>query len=405
MDTKRYPRESLRDEKGMILVTSLMLVAVLLLLGTTAVMISTTDMNISANYKTANMAFYAAEAGIEEARGRMRANFTPATGVTGKIVDSSPTDATWSVSIEGVGPYKRIQSALFYTVSIVHQKNAFNQILYWGDINGDGKYEKTTSPTNLTGMANKNIYLVTSNGVTANAKKMIAVEMTKVPPITAPAALYVEATTTIQGTSTNVIGIDQCGGGTNLPGVATTLDASTVQRTGNPIVNGVTSPIWSVVGGATNMDVQSIIDVQKDSANYAYNVTGDTHTGMAWGTPTLGAMLQDPSSCSTTNVVYYNTNGTDIKLSGGTSGCGLLLIDGDLELNGGFSWYGMVIVSGSVRYLGGGDKNVTGAVLSGGSLDADLVGGNANIVYCSDAISNQTEQQPMRRLSWKEQNI
>jgi hypothetical protein len=123
---------------------------------------------------------------------------------------------------------------------------------------------------------------------------------------------------------------------------------------------------------------------------------------MSWGTPTMGATLQNPSSCSTTNVVYYNTNGTDIKLAGGTQGCGILLVDGDLEVNGGFMWHGMVIVTGSVRYLGGGDKNVTGAVLAGGSMDADLVGGNANIVYCSSAISNQSYNQAMRRLSWAE---
>lgn len=101
MDIKRYPRESLRDEKGMILVVSLMLISVLLLLGTTAVMTSTTDMKISANYKTGIQASYVAEAGIEEARARMGADFLPATGATGQIVDSSPTSTTWSVSIGG----------------------------------------------------------------------------------------------------------------------------------------------------------------------------------------------------------------------------------------------------------------------------------------------------------------
>jgi hypothetical protein len=169
-------------------------------------------------------------------------------------------------------------------------------------------------------------------------------------------------------------------------------------------VCGATDP-WDVVGGGTNMDIPSIIGDWKSSANYQYSVSGDTQNGMNWGTPTMGASLQNPSSCSTANVVYYNTNNTDIKLAGGTSGCGLLLVDGDLEVNGGFSWYGMVIVSGSVRYLGGGDKNITGAVLVGGSLDADLVGGNANIVYCGSAINNMSENQPLRRLSWKEQNI
>ena len=71
VNVKRYPRKSLRDEKGIVLVVALLLIGVLVLLGTTAVMTSTTDMKISANYKASNQAFYAAEAGINEALYRL----------------------------------------------------------------------------------------------------------------------------------------------------------------------------------------------------------------------------------------------------------------------------------------------------------------------------------------------
>ena len=138
-------------------------------------------------------------------------------------------------------------------------------------------------------------------------------------------------------------------------------------------------------------------------------VTSATHTktdtpgpGDDWGTPTLGTTLQDPSSCSCNNIVYYNTQGTSIKLSGGVTGCGILVVDGDLDMHGGFSWHGMVIVTGSVIFLGGGDKNITGALIAGGSVDADIIGGNSNIVYCSSAIDAQTENLPLLILNWKE---
>ena len=409
MDIKRYPRESLRDEKGMILVVSLMLISVLLLLGTTAVMTSTTDMKISANYKTGIQASYVAEAGIEEARARMGADFLPATGATGQIVDSSPTSTTWSVSIGGAGPYTSIQSALVYTVSIVHQKNAANQILYWGDVNGDGLYERTTSPTSITGLANKNIYLVTSNGVAANANKTIEVEMAKLPPITVPGALYVNASTSIIGNA-NINGNDQCGtdATTNVPGVVSSLAPGTVDKSNNSTVTG-TGGSPSITYNHPVLSVRTMIDSQKQAANYTYNVVSATHTGMSWGTPTLPSDLSQPSSCSVQNIVYYNThngsNYTDIKLAGGTTGCGILLVDGDLDINGGFSWYGVILVSGSVKYTGGGSKNVTGGVIAGGSVIADVVGGNSNIVYCSSAVNSQTENKPFSRLSWKEQNI
>ena len=420
MNTQKSPRP-LNNQNGVVLVTAILIMSALVLLGSTAVMTTSTDIKMSGNYKTSEQAFYAAEAGIEEARARLRG--TAATNPN-YITDSHPTQTAWTAFIgdttktqgkgynSGNAMHVRVaslQSTLDYTVTIVHKTNSVGSILYWGDVlpspNGDGIYERTTSPTSPTGMANTVIYLVTSYGVAARANKTIETEISRLPPITAPAALYVEAATTIQGTSTNVIGIDQCGG-TSLPGIVTTLTAGTVTKTGNPVVCGVNYPCsgstMDVVGGGTNMNIQSVIDSWKTAANYSYSVSGATQTGMSWGTPTMGATLQQPSSCSTKNVVYYNTNGTDIKLAGGTSGCGILLVDGDLEVNGGFSWYGMVIVSGSIRYLGGGNKNITGAVLAGGSMDADLVGGNANIVYCSSAISNQSLNQALRRLSWAE---
>jgi hypothetical protein len=71
MIVKRHPRMSPGDEKGMVLVLGLLLVAVLSLVGTTAVMTSTTDMKINSNYKSGAQAFYIAEAGIERARAQL----------------------------------------------------------------------------------------------------------------------------------------------------------------------------------------------------------------------------------------------------------------------------------------------------------------------------------------------
>lgn len=401
---KRYPGESLRDEKGLSIVVGLLTIAALILLGTTAVMMSTTNVKISANYKTTNQAFFAAEAGIEEARARMGKNFTPTTGVTGRIDDSSPTSTAWSVSIGGPGPYTSIQSALSYTVRIVHKTDPAGNILYWGDSNGDGFNDRNTA----TG---QNIYLVTSYGAASGSSKTIEVEMARTPPIPVPGALYVKASTTIQGTSTHIIGSDQCGGA-DKPGIVTTLATSTVSMSGNPIIKGSTSPtgtppsIVSNPGAGTGMDVQAIIDGLKGSANYQYNVAGATHSGMNWGTPTPGATQDNPSTCSARNIVYYNTsngaNLTDITLSGGSMGCGILLVEGDLDASGDFSWNGIVIVSGSVRITGGGNKNITGGIIAGGSADADLIGGNISVVYCSSVVNNQTENQPLRNLSWLE---
>ena len=408
VDVKRYPRESLRDEKGMVLVVGLLLISVLLLLGTTAVMTSTTDMKISANYKMGNQAFYAAEAGVEEARARLKADADASILIT----DSQPGNADWRVYIGVVakaqgkgydsskhGYYPGLQSTLDYTVMIEHSTNAGGNMLYFWDVNGDGIPERTTTTS-----PDRNIYRVTSYGAASGANKAIEVEMTKLPPITVPGALYVEAATTIQGTSTHIKGTDSCGIASK-PGIVTTLATSTVDTSiGNPVITG--SPSGVVSNPSANLDVQKMINSLKGGADYQYNVASATHSGMSWGTPTPVANQDDPSSCSEKHIVYYNTsngtNLTDITLSGGSMGCGILLVEGDLDASGGFSWYGIVIVSGSLRITGGGNKNITGGVVAGGSADADLVGGNVSIVYCSSAVNNQTANQPLRNLSWME---
>jgi hypothetical protein len=60
------------------------------------------------------------------------------------------------------------------------------------------------------------------------------------------------------------------------------------------------------------------------------------------------------------------------------------------------------VVTGSITFTGGGEKNVTGAMLAGGTAAVDIVGGNANIIYCSTAISQQTDNMPMITLRWAE---
>ena len=85
------------------------------------------------------------------------------------------------------------------------------------------------------------------------------------------------------------------------------------------------------------------------------------------------------------------------------------MVDGDLDVNGGFSWYGVVLVRGTVKYTGGGGKNVTGGVVSGDSMmnltDPSVTGGGTNIVYCSSAVNNLTQNSPLRRLSWRENDV
>jgi hypothetical protein len=391
-----------------------MLLGVLALLGTAAMTFTTTDVLISGNYKSMARTFHAAEAGTEEARARLRAS------AAHPIVDAHPTQTGWRAYIGSVtnaqgkgynasnGMHVRVdslQNALDYTVEVQHATDAGGNILYWGDHDGDGVNTRNTT----TG---QNIYVLTSAGTVSDVRKTVEKEAARIPPITVPGALYVEAQTTVQGSSTNIIGTDDCGAD-DQPGIRTTLPMTipgppaedSVIQNGSPNIVGSTPIAYN----HTDMDIQTMVDSLKDLSNFAYTVSSATHTGTTtpgpgdnWGQPTAGATLQDASACSEHNVVHYDTGGTYLTLSGGVTGCGFLLVDGDLEIHGGFSWHGVVLVTGSIVFSGGGNKNITGAVLSGGSAVADVIGGNANIVFCSTAVTSQTQNRPLRVFHWKE---
>lgn len=398
------------NDRGMVLPIALIFLTILAVVGSTVALLTTTDLKIGGNYKSSNQALYVAESGVEEARARLKME------AVGPINDGHPSQVQWSAFIgsevkargkgyeSGNAMHVRtgsLQSTLDYTVRIGHQTDAAGNISYFGDSDGDGANERNTT-------SGKNIYTISSLGFVGGAFRTIDAEVTRIPPITSPAALYVEAATTVQG-NTSIIGTDGCGL-SDLPGVVTTQAPGSVTMHGQPLIAGSDGTIPNIVYNATDLDVQSIVDAFKDAPDYSYAVGSATHTGTTtpgpgdgWGTPIPGMTLQDPSSCSQTTIVYYDTDETDITLSGGVTGCGILLVEGDLELHGDFSWHGIVVTTGSIIFTGGGNSNITGAMMAGGSADGDLIGGNTNIIYCSSAVTDQTEGRPLKILSWQEQ--
>jgi Tfp pilus assembly protein PilX len=387
-------------ERGAALITGLLLLLVLTILGLAGMMTTIMELKIAANDRSAKQVFYIAEAGVEDGRTRLQVSASAS-----PISDNYPADSSWTAFIgtstratekgyQSSNPkhalYNPLISSKDYVVSIAHKLNASGNILKWGDSNGDGILEENTT-------VGQNIYVINSEGYTADgASKALKTEVVKAPPIPTYAALYTKEATTIQGTSVSVLGMDHCGSA-NVPGV---LTMATVGKNGNPTITG--SPSAVVEHSSLSIDVPKYVNDFKGRANYSYDANSATLTGMSWGNPTPGATQQDASSCSAKNVVYFNTSSTYVKLAGGSQGCGVLLVDGDLSVQGGFQWYGVIIVTGSIIFTGGGAKNVTGAMLAGGTASADLVGGDANIVYCSQAVNSQTDSLPLITLRWVE---
>ena len=142
--------------EGAVLIAGLLVIVLLTILGLAGMMSTGTELRISANDRSAKEVFYAAEAGVEDARSRLQ---TSASAFP--IYDSQPNNTDWAAF---VGTEQRAQEKgydsgnsshyrydkinttnLDYVVTIHHKLNSSNQILKWGDSNNDGKAEENTA--------------------------------------------------------------------------------------------------------------------------------------------------------------------------------------------------------------------------------------------------------------------
>jgi hypothetical protein len=317
---------------------------VLTLLGTAAIVTGIIDTKIGGNYKTSAQAFYAAEAGLEEARARLHAHTVT------DYIDTSTTAPPWKAYIaSGIYPQETARQK-----AVALGYNATDHALYYSrqpTLDYTVVIEPVASaPDRLR---------ITSHGTMSNARQRLQMVAMKPPAFAVPAALYVETQTYIQGMTTDITGLDRCGND-NKPSVLTTLPP-TVLPANLPAVWQLESPMImgnpDIVYNGTNLDIQALINMFKEFANFSYTVNHHTHTpsttpgpGDGWGLPTLGTTPQDPSTCDAYNVVHYDTGGTSIKLNNGVSGCGILLVEGNLELHRGFSWYGLILVTGNAVF-------------------------------------------------------
>ena len=401
--------QAVLNESGVAAPVGLLLLMVLAVLGTTCAMMTTVDLQIGQHHRTSKQAFYTAESGLEEAKARLRADAaTP-------INDGHPDHTQWSAFIgaetkaQGKGYDKgnamhsrltSLQSGMDYTVRVQHQTDASGNLVYYGDADGDGVNERNTT-------GGQNVYFISSTGCSDGSLATIEGEASRVPPLSVPGAVYVEASTSIIG-NVSIIGSDQCGAA-DKPGIVSRNPAGSVTVNGSPSITGLGGAEPNISYDGPDLDVQEMVDSYRDLADFSYVAVSATHTGATipgpgdgWGSPTSGATQQDPSTCSENTIVHYDTMGTGLTLTGSAEGCGLLLIEGDLEIHGAFSWHGVILATGSIMLTGGGDKNITGALASGGSVDGDIIGGNVNIVNCTSAIADQVASLPLKVLSWRE---
>src|SRR3989304_1974707 len=301
-------------EKGIVFIAVLVLIVILALVGTVAVITTNTDIKISGNYKTSVQALYAAQAGIEEARARLRgassaANYAgdPAASPNANWSAYILTTNTWQTSddpnynasytnyIPKYSPVNHtntsivansLQTGISYWVKIRHkreydaeQAGHTTTSTHYYDDDGSTATHTSSTPGNIVyyGYYNpstpttaiqftttgttvyKPVEIITVYGISGKSSKIIEIEVIHYPgpPIFAP--LYSMGDTTIDGSSSNIDGTDNCGEAAALPPLYI-LSPSTLTENPSPTYGG--NPPTPQIG-STYIDIMEYINALK----------------------------------------------------------------------------------------------------------------------------------------------
>ena len=371
------PRKRLlKGENGVLLIAALTLLSALTLVGTTAYLLSSTDIKIGGNFRNNQMALHVAMAGAERARQAFR------------LENMSSSDAG-SFSDELNNSTRKGANGVLNGYSTT----TGDQAIATGTLNGSSYSVYLTNDsadgTSNTTDANGKVLLtsVATGPNSAKARVEIIVQV-NIAAASSPAVVYSKGDVTGNGSSLTINGSDACSQETAL-GPIYTKDPATTTLNGSPTLSGSPS---TPQHGTLDLDIQGLIDSLKPSTTTT--LTEDQNSG------TYG---------STSNyVTVYSDTGTPVNDQGlklqNVTGYGILLVKGDLVLGGGFTWNGLIYATGSVTLNGGGGAgiNVYGQIYAGTSSVTDVtINGGNTLGYDSCAIKKALASQAFKVVSWK----
>ena len=421
----------LSDSKGSALIAALLLVAVSSIMGATILFATSTDLQISGNYRRAIQTFYAAEAGLVEIQRRLSGS--PATNPEFLGDRTSPYEPNWSAYVFSQAGWKSTDDQT-YNVSLTNfvplAGNATNTFLqpnsvqsdmsYWAKVHHKTEYDaeqaghRTATPhyvdgdgvTSLHSQSNRGelvrfgyplgtsvtpeqfttpfqtpyppIETITSHGQVEGADSILQADVFHPagPPVWAP--LYVGSQMLLSGSMITIQGMDACGMvSAGLPPISLAPAASLVGiagLTGNPATPQV-SPI--------HLDLDEQIDDLKKSA-----------------TPVLANLMSVTLGSATTPSVYYAEPTSNTLNISQVIGYGILLVKGNVQIAAPFQWQGLIVVSGQVIFSGG-----LGPLTLNGALYADrvqLLHDDISITLDTCPIAATLRTLPVKVMTWRQ---
>ena len=375
----------------MVLVVSVMLLAVLVLIGFTAINVTTTNMKISSNYREGTRAFYNAEAGVETVIAYLRTNHVNyATANASPTVINNGTCPPPTADNDTCPPVFPRVSCTCTPISITPPTG----FTFSSTVNLYG-YDMT-----------KRLYLFRMTGTGANnASRTIEAYIKKVP-------LYPEGA---DGA------VAMYGGG---PQVALKSGANPQD---NYSINGQDYPV-PANAACNGSACATSPDTTKPALPGLYTVMAPTITGTLSylnGNPdsTLGPSREIEWDGFVNNVItnnlYQTTLGTRTNpavtlvpsgtvLAGTYNGAGIIIVDngGEVKLAGNGCFEGIIILRGTGKVTGVGTNNVYGSIITIGHTSKLISAtGVVNMYYSSAALANLSNINSInqaKRAAWRD---
>lgn len=373
--------KKINNEKGMVLIIAVMLLAVLVVVGFTALNITTTDMKISANYRENQRAFYNAEAGVETVLAQLRSTAItfPTANADAAVINANttcPAGSCTQISVTVPSGYAFSNTVNLYGYNVANRMFVFRMT---------GTGYNNASKTIETFIRKNSSVPQGADGAVAMYGGGPAVDFK-----TGGGGGYA-----VDGHDYPVPANPNCNGSacettaTALPAVPGLFTVMSPTLTGN---------VSAHLGGVPTQQLGASREAAYDA--YVQMIVDSGSTATPLYQSTLGTRANP--------AVTVIPNGT--TLNGTGNGAGIIIIEdgGSLNVAGNFEYEGLVILRGSGRVFGAGTANIFGTLITIGHTAKliDLTGG-VNLFYSSAALTNLNNISALSsasRAAWRDVN-
>lgn len=419
------------NRKGSALIAALLLVAVSGIMGATILFATSTELQISGNYRRAIQTFYAAEAGLAETQRRLSESPASNSVFLGDV--ALPHQLHWSAYVFSRSGWKStddhthnalltnyvplsgnagntlaqpnsVQADLAYWTKVHHKteydaEQAGHRQVTPHYVDGDGLttlhstsnrghlvrfgYPLLTSvkpeqfTTTLPSMYSP-VEMITSYGQVEGADSILQSDVFHPagPPVWAP--MYAGNEVVLSGSMVTIQGMDACGLlPSGLPPISLAPSASlvgTAGLTGNPASPQV-SPL--------SLDLNEQIKGLKKGA-----------------TPIVADLNSVTLGSATSPAVQYAEPSSGTLILSQVTGYGILLVKGNVQIAAPFQWEGLVVVSGQVTFSGGLGSSILNGALYANRIQVLHDDVSISLDTCPIAATLRTL--PVQVLTWRQ---